>query len=149
MSLLTNEQIEELVGITSNQSTSQDLFIEFFDWNEKQTGTQINVNWDDAPKFAGKAVLRLHWVTGGKGSELWTASEDAITLERPEPVIAPHPHAEIIMKYAEVAQRRVDPWVEFEARLTNDHRNTWFKIPDGKFFNLATDFEYRHIGDNK
>jgi hypothetical protein len=63
--------------------------------------------------------------------------------------ITPHPHAEIIMKYAEVAQRRVDPWVEFEARLTNDHRNTWFKIPDGKFFNLATDFEYRHIGETK
>jgi hypothetical protein len=143
MSLLTNEQIEELVGITSNQSTSQDLFIEFFDWNEKQTGTQINVNWDDAPKFAGKAVLRLHWVTGSKGSELWTASEDAITLERPEPVITPHPHAEMIMKYAEVAQRRDDPWVEFEY----EDCGQWESLDDHPMWTHNT--EYRHIGEAK
>jgi|694.fasta_scaffold02573_34 hypothetical protein len=147
MSLLTNEQIEELVGITSNQSTSQDLFIEFFDWNEKQTGTQINVNWDDAPKFAGKAVLRLHWVTGSKGSELWTASEDAITLERPKPIITPHPHAEMIMKYAEVAARRIDPWVEFEITFDEDD-DCWSKCPDELRF-LVNGRRYRHIGDNK
>jgi hypothetical protein len=145
MSLLTNEQIEELVGITSNLSRNQDLFIEFFDWNEKQTGTQINVNWDDAPKFAGKAVLRLHWVTGSKGSELWTASEDAITLERPEPVIAPHPHAEMIMKYAEVAQRRADPWKEFEYK--SDYTNNWIKF--GSEFCFDSHCKYRHIGETK
>jgi hypothetical protein len=134
-----------LVGITSNQSTSQDLFIEFFDWNEKQTGTQINVNWDDAPKFASKAVLRLHWVTGSKGSELWTASEDAITLERPEPVIAPHPHAEMIMKYAEVAQRRADPWVEFE--IFGADGEQWVTSKSHLQFHACC--KYRHIGDNK
>jgi hypothetical protein len=145
MSLLTNEQIEELVGITSNQSTSQDLFIEFYDWNEKQTGTQINVNWDDAPKFAGKAVLRLHWVTGGKGSELWTASEDAITIERPEPVITPHPHAEMIMKYAEVAQRRDDPWVEFE--IFGADGEQWVTSKSHLQFHACC--KYRHIGEAK
>ena len=146
MSLLTNEQIAELVGIASNQSTSKDLYEEFHEWNKKQTGVQVNVKWDDAPKFAGKAVLRLHWVTGGKGSELWTASEDAITLERPEPVIAPHPHAEIIMKYAEVAARRVDPWVEFEwADIRVAY--SWQKMTCTPDFDLAE--KYRHIGETK
>jgi len=150
MALLTEEQIAELTLVHDKWWDGNENFQEYLiEWNEKQTGTQINVNWDNAPKFADKAVLRLHWVTGGKGSELWTASDDAITLERPEPVITPHPHAEMIAKYAEVAQRRVDPWVEFEARLTYDHRNTWFKMTDDKFFSGTTDFEYRHIGETK
>ena len=41
MSLLTNQQIAELVGIASNQSTSKDLHSEFHEWNEKQTGVQV------------------------------------------------------------------------------------------------------------
>jgi hypothetical protein len=146
MSLLTNEQIAELTKLAINKSAHLTLFDTFYDWNKKQTGNQVNVNWDDAPKFAGKAVLRLHWVTGGKGSELWTASEDAITLERPEPVIAPHPHAEIIMKYAEVAQRRADPWVEFEwADIRVAY--SWQKMTCTPDFDLAE--KYRHIGEIK
>jgi hypothetical protein len=144
MSLLTEEQISELACIASNQSTSRDLHDDFREWNEEQTGTQINVNWHNAPKFADKAVLRLHWVTGGKGSELWTASEDAITLERPKPIITPHPHAAIIAKYAEVAQRRVDPWVEFEWGK-NDSR--WCNCDRWIKFNI--DNCYRHIGETK
>ena len=146
MSLLTEEQISELACIASNQSTSRDLHDDFREWNEEQTGTQINVNWHNAPKFADKAVLRLHWVTGGKGSELWTASEDAITLERPKPIITPHPHAEMIMKYAEVAQRRADPWVEFEwADIRYPHG--WQNITCTPDFDLAE--KYRYIGETK
>jgi hypothetical protein len=37
MSLLTEEQIAELIGIASNQSTSKDLYDEFHEWNGKQT----------------------------------------------------------------------------------------------------------------
>lgn len=145
MSLLTNEQIAELIGIVSNQSTSKDLYDEFHEWNKKQIGVQVIIDWDKAPKFADKAVLRLHWVTGGKGSELWTASEDAITFERPKPVITPHPHAEMIAKYAEVAARRIDPWVEFE----------WFDDCLGKwvvFKEMSPMFSFRkirHIGETK
>jgi hypothetical protein len=144
MSLLTNDQIMELTKLAINKSAHLTLFDTFYDWNKKQTGNQVNVNWDDAPKFAGKAVLRLHWVTGSKGSELWTASEDAITLERPEPVITPHPHAEMIMKYAEVAARRVDPWVEFEWGKNDSH---WCSCDRGINFNI--DNCYRHIGETK
>jgi hypothetical protein len=147
MSLLTEEQISELACIASNQSTSRDWHDDFREWNEEQTGTQINVNWDDAPKFADKAVLRLHWVTGGKGSELWTASEDAITLERPKPIITPHAHAEIIMKYAEVAARRIDPWVEFEITFDEDD-DCWSSCDvELRFFVDAR--RYRHIGETK
>jgi hypothetical protein len=144
MSLLTNDQIMELAELAINKSPHLTLFDTFYDWNKKQTGNQVNVNWGDAPKFAGKAVLRLHWVTGGKGSELWTASEDAITLERPEPVITPHPHAEMIMKYAEVAQRRDDPWVEFEWGVDGAH---WCSCDRWIYF--KTDNCYRHIGETK
>jgi hypothetical protein len=42
MSLLTNEQIAELVGIASNQSTSKDLYEEFHDWNEKKTSELLD-----------------------------------------------------------------------------------------------------------
>jgi hypothetical protein len=144
MSLLTNDQIMELAELAINKSPHLTLFDTFYDWNKKQTGNQVNVNWDNAPKFADKAVLRLHWVTGGKGSELWTASEDAITLERPEPVITPHPHAEMIMKYAEVAQRRDDPWVEFEWGVDGAH---WCSCDRWIYF--KTDNCYRHIGETK
>ena len=144
MSLLTNDQIMELTKLAINKSAHLTLFDTFYDWNKKQTGNQVNVNWDDAPKFAGKAVLRLHWVTGSKGSELWTASEDAITLERPEPVITPHPHAEMIMKYAEVAARRVDPWVEFEWGKNDSH---WCSCD--RWINFNIDNCYRHIGETK
>jgi hypothetical protein len=78
---------------------------------------------------------------------LWTASEDAITLERPKPIITPHPHAEMIMKYAEVAARRIDPWVEFEITFDEDD-DCWSKCPDELRF-LVNGRRYRHIGDNK
>jgi hypothetical protein len=42
MSLLTNEQIAELVGIASNQSTSKDLYEEFHEWNEKKTSELLD-----------------------------------------------------------------------------------------------------------
>jgi hypothetical protein len=145
MSLLTNEQLAELIGIASNQSTSRDLYEEFHEWNEKQTGVQVNVNWGNAPECADRAEVNFYWV----GENAWRFCFQIAKYDRPKPVITPHPHAEMIMKYAEVAQRRVDPWVEFEARLTYDHRNTWFKMTDDKFFSGTTDFEYRHIGETK
>lgn len=143
MSLLTKEQITELVGLARNQSTSRDLHDEFCEWNEKQTSVQVIIDWQNAPKFADKAVLRLHWVTGGKGSELWTASEDAIIFERPKPVITPHPHAEMMVKYAEVAQRRIHPWVEFEYKDCGQ----WERLCDHPMWTHNT--EYRHIGETK
>jgi hypothetical protein len=42
MSLLTNEQIAELIGIASNQSTSRDLHDEFHEWNKKQSSKLLD-----------------------------------------------------------------------------------------------------------
>jgi hypothetical protein len=89
----------------------------------------------------------LHWVTGGKGSELWTASEDAITFEIPAPVITPHTHAEMIAKYAEVAQRRADPWSEFE--ITFDEDDDCWSSCDVELRFLVDGRRYRHIGETK
>ena len=68
-----------------------------------------------------------------------------VTHHRPKPIITPHPHAEMIAKYAEVAQRRVDPCVEFE----------WFDDCLGKwvvFKEMSPMFSFRkirHIGETK
>ena len=50
------------------------------------------------------------------------------------------------MKYAEVAQRRTDPWVEFEwtFKIVITH---WQNCD--KFIEFSADKYYRHIGDNK
>ena len=139
MALLTNEQIAELIGIASNQSTSQDLFIEFYDWNEKQTGLQVNVDWSRAPECAERAEVNFYWV----GEDTWRFCFQIAKYDRPKPIITPHPHAEMIAKYAEVAQRRVDPWVEFEVNLNNN----WEKIMGNPAW---LDYrEYRHIGEAK
>jgi hypothetical protein len=139
MSLLTKKQIAELACIASNQSTSKDLYEEFCEWNEKQTA-QFEPDWSKAPDGAVIAVLSLTWVTNGNGAFGYIIAE----YKRPTPVITPHPHAEMIAKYAEVAARRVDPWVEFEWGKNDSH---WCSCD--KWINFNNDNCYRHIGDDK
>jgi len=144
MSLLTEKQIVELVEMASVPIYLYDKICE---WNEKQTTIQFKVDWEDAPKHATKAQLRLYWVTESLGSELWSGSDlwDSVIIERPAPVITPHPHAALIAKFAEVAARRVDPWREFEYK--NSISGNWEKtISTISFFH---DAEYRYIGDDK
>ena len=74
----------------------------------------------------------------------WLVGYEIAKFERPAPAITPHPHAEIMMKYAKVAARRVDPWVEFEGRCESKN---WTKCCG--FNGFHPDFEYRHIGDAK
>jgi hypothetical protein len=142
MSLLTNEQIAELVGIASNQSTSKDLYEEFHDWNKRQTATPfVEPNWNDAPENAVQAVLNTFWVdkngvTFGVYKEYYN---------RPEPVITPHPHAEILAKYAEVAARRIDPWMEFE--IFGADGEQWVTSKSHLQFHACC--KYRHIGETK
>ena len=145
MSLLTNEQIEELSYIfidnkyTSRVSIKDDLE----KWNEKQTGVQVNVDWDKHAKESQHAELRLHFIVVENDSELWSDSKETILIERPKPIITPHPHAEMIMKYAEVAQRRADPWVELEY----EDCGQWKSLSYHPLWWHNT--EYRHIGDKK
>jgi hypothetical protein len=143
MALLTNEQLAELIGIASNQSTSKDLHDEFHEWNKKQTGVQVIIDWDKAPEIATGATVKFYWV--GEGT--WTFGQTIAQYDRPKPVITPHPHAEMIMKYAEVAQRRVDPWVEFE--ITFDEDDDCWSSCDGELRFLVDGRRYRYIGETK
>ena len=138
MALLTNEQINDILDIT-NVCESSIVVNKLNEWNEKQTGTQINVNWDDAPDHAKIASIRIHWLAEINAG--WSTTTEIISFDRP---IVAHPHAEIIMKYAEVAQRRDDPWVEFEWGKNDSH---WCSCD--RWINFNTDNCYRHIGETK
>jgi hypothetical protein len=140
MSLLTNEQIAELIGIASNQSTSRDLHSEFHEWNEKQIPSiEFEPDWGNVPSNITRVYLDAVWFN----SEMKEIERTTICCwDKPIP---PHPHAEMIMKYAEVAQRRTDPWVEFE--VTSSEEFSWSKC--NSFICFRAEYEYRHIGDNK
>jgi hypothetical protein len=146
MALLTKEQINDILDIT-NVCFSSSSAKKLLEWNEKQTTIQFEVDWKDAPKHATKAQLRLYWVTESLGSELWSGSDlwDSVIIERPAPVITPHPHAALMTKYAEVAQRRRDPWVEFQ--VYSDPFSYWVTLEAPTFFDSVQ--RYRHIGDDK
>ncbi len=139
MSLLTEEQIAELACIASNQSTSRDLHDEFREWNEKQNA--FSVDWNEAPEDAVQAIVNTFWVDkNGVTFGVYKTYYD-----RPKPVITPHPHAEMIMKYAEVAQRRTDPWVEFE--IFGADGEQWVASKSHLQFHACC--KYRHIGEPK
>jgi hypothetical protein len=137
MSLLTNDQIMELAELAINKSPHLTLFDTFYDWNERQTATQFEPDWDKTPSNATRVYLDAVWFN----SEMKEIDRTTICcFDRP---VTPHPHAEMIMKYAEVAQRRVDPWVEFEVNLDNN----WEKIMGNPAW---LDYrEYRYIGEAK
>jgi hypothetical protein len=139
MSLLTNEQIAELIGIASNQSTSRDLHDELHEWNEKQIPSiEFEPDWGNTPSNITKVYLDAVWFN----SEMKEIERTTICCwDKP---ITPHPHAEMIMKYAEVAQRRVDPWVEFEWGVDDAH---WCSCD--RWINFNINNCYRHIGETK
>lgn len=150
MSLLTEEQIHEVAAIFAHRRDANiaTIFHAIKEWNEKQQpSTQFEPDWSKSPKYVVGAALNLAWLNENGN---WTLGYQIAKYDRPEPVITPHPHAEIMAKYAEVAARRVDPWVEFQMR-----RNT---IPDDRWINISgstphprweENMEYRHIGDDK
>ena len=139
MSLLTEEQIMTLAYYIweTDHDDSKTLEEIISEWNEVQTGIQVNVNWDLAPKEATSADVKIQW----RGVEnAWTFEAVFANIPRPK---APHPHADIIAKYAEVAARRCDPWVEFEwfDRINDTWAICRFPIA------FAEERSYRHIGD--
>ena len=100
MSLLTEEQIAELIGIASNQSTSRDLHDEFHEWNEKQppqTAREmyqrgyaaaeralkrepLSIDWAEAPENTAIAKVALFWVTE---DNLMLGRKDLASIEKP------------------------------------------------------------------
>jgi hypothetical protein len=146
MSLLTEEQIAELACIASNQSTSKDLYEEFHEWNEKQDDLCgflqcYEPKWLDLSKNVKKMDIKVNFY--GDNENILEGL--IVSHHRPEPVITPHPHAEMIMKYAEVAQRRTDPWVEFE--IFGADGEQWVTSKSHLQFHACC--KYRHIGETK
>ncbi len=140
MSLLTNDQIIELSELAINKLPHLTLFDTFYDWNKQQIpSTQFEPDWDNAPSNAKSVFLHAVWFD----NEMNQVERTVISgWGRP---VTPHPHAAMIMKYAEVAQRRVDPWVEFQ--VYSYPFSCWVTLEAPTFFDSAQ--RYRHIGDDK
>jgi hypothetical protein len=145
MSLLTEEQLEQIrkahaEWMRGKEETSYSEIL--YSWNEKQTGLQVNVNWSRAPNSAIGASIDVTWLNENGFN---TLGYHLAKYDRPPKPVTPHPHAELIMKYAEVAQRRADPWKEFEYK--SDYAINWIKFSSE--FCFAAHCKYRYIGDGK
>ena len=138
MSLLTQKQIQEIIDMATQQSEFAEILkLKLDHWNSNQTNQHFEVNWKIAPKGAEEAILEIHWLDR-KGDKFgWD-----VIAQYDRPAIA-HPHAALMMKYAEVAQRRTDPWVEFEIKDFDTGSWTALNIP----ITFFEECEYRHIGD--
>ena len=140
MALLTEEQVEDVMAMFDCYASGRykkSFEYDFGEWNEKQQPAAFEPDWSKAPKSAVMAAINISWLTEN-GS--WTLGYRLATYDRPP--VTPHPHAEMMMKYAEVAARRVDPWLEFEFRCLSDN---WSKCSE--FLRFYDDYEYRHIGE--
>ena len=135
MSLLTQKQIQEIIEMATQQSEFAEILkLKLDHWNDNQN---FEVNWKIAPKGAEEAILEIHWLDR-KGDKFgWD-----VIAQYDRPSVA-HPHAKVIMKYAEAAQRRTDPWVEFEIKDSDTGVWTALNIP----LTFFEECEYRHIGD--
>ena len=141
MSLLTEKQIAEIIDMATQQAEFAEILkLKLDHWNKNQTTQQFELDWSAAPKHAVMAAINLAWLTENGN---WTLGYRAATYKRPAPIIVPHPHAALIMKYAEAAQRRIDPWVEFEIKDSDTGVWTALNIP----ITFFEECEYRHIGD--
>ena len=138
MSLLTQKQIQEIIDMATQQAEFAEILkLKLDHWNSNQTNQHFEVNWKIAPKGAEEAILEIHWLDR-KGDKFgWD-----VIAQYDRPAIA-HPHAKVIMKYAEAAQRRTDPWVEFEIKDFDTGSWTALNIP----LTFFEECEYRHIGD--
>lgn len=134
MSLLTEKQVKELV--TAILDTKGTILWSVKAWNENQPRCPaLPLDWDLAPKWAESAVVSVTWC----GVDLM----DTVELSRTKRPATPHPHAALMVKYAEIAARRVDPWEEFEL----ESNGSWNKceLP----ISFQTHLKYRHIGETK
>ena len=135
MSLLTEEQVLDLAEamVDGNGTT----YHRIQKWNEKQPAP-IEPNWKKIPSKVKSCHLRQYYFDS-EGNEIdW---DYLFYYERP---VTAHPHAALMAKYAEVAARRVDPWVEFEMRIGSI--SEWVKCDAPISFSGQ---EYRYIGETK
>ena len=102
--------------------------------------------------IATTAYILISTITSWSSSVQTTSQSTATFADKascePAATVTPHPHAEMMAKYAEVAARRVDPWVEFEGKIGDaDALILWQPLK----YNPAwlDHIEYRYIGDDK
>jgi len=138
MSLLTEEQIKDLCQRLSNDSNRAPMLTCIRLWNDKQP-SPIEPNWKSLPSKVKYCHLRQYHLDANGNEIDW---QFIISHARP---IAAHPHAEVMAKYAEVAARRVDPWVEFQ--VYSYPFSCWVTLEAPTFFDSLQ--RYRHIGDDK
>lgn len=138
MALLTEEQINDILDIT-NVCESSIVVSKLIEWNEKQPSTQFEPDWKKTSSNATRVYLDAVWFNSGM-KEI-----DRTTICGWDRPVTPHPHAKIIVKYAEVAARRIDPWVEFQ--VYSDPFNYWVTLEVPTFFDSV--LKYRYIGDDK
>ena len=141
MSLLTEKQIEEIIDIATQQSEFAEILkLKLDHWNSNQTA-QFEPDWSNAPEKATQTVVNSFWVDANGD----TFGVYKTYYDRPKPVITPHPHVALMTKYAEVAQRRRDPWAEFQ--VYSYPFSYWVTLETPTFFDSVQ--RYRHIGDDK
>lgn len=138
MSLLTEEQIKDLCQRLSNDSNRAPMLTCIRLWNDKQP-SPIEPNWKSLPPKVKYCHLRQYHLDANGNEIDW---QFIISHARP---VAAHPHAEVMAKYAEVAARRVDPWVEFQVYKT--FFSQWVTLETPTFFDTTQ--QYRYMGDDK
>lgn len=141
MSLLTNEQIDEICNtfLINRDTNIVAIKAAVEKWNEKQTSVQFEPNWDDIPEEIVEVQLKIDWLRPDTGDYY----ENPFFVKIYKRPLRAHPHAQIMMKYAEVAARRIDPWVEFEVFMIDDQE--WVANNGPLYF--IDSCQYRHIGE--
>lgn len=117
MSLLTEANIKEIVDMwnASNENWQQSLKR----WNDMQPEPDdiFKIPWEHAPLGTDEVMVSFrfgNYDSGSFGGEV--DHTHTIWFDIPEHHRKPwpyHRHFELMAKYAEVAARRPDPWVEF------------------------------------
>ena len=128
---------------------------------EKPPIQQFPVDWNNAPKWA------YFWAMDSTGTAYFYEEEPELNVDKgyfhsdygyheryPYKIPGwerslqqrsrrPHPHAEMMAKYAEVAACRTDPWIEFQYTCAT---NNWLKLKDHPTWDES--IKYRHVGED-
>jgi hypothetical protein len=140
MSLLTEKQISEIIDMATQQSEfAKILKLKLNHWNENQKD-QFAPCWDIIPDEVMEIQLKINLLKPDTGDYY----EDPFLIKIYTRPLRAHPHAAIMMKYAEVAARCTHPWVEFDVKF---EYGDWGRLNDHPTW--GENIRYRYIGDDK
>ena len=111
MALLTEQQIDDILGMVEVHASSF-CGRRLIKWNEDQVRENFPIPWHDAP--VGTTDVEINLRFGDENGE-HEGFEEPVYIKIPTRFFKPrsHRHAALMLKYAEVAARRPDPWMEF------------------------------------